>query len=198
VGAGIWFNSQQDQGKVNVSDDLTKAISVLEIPLAPPIELPEASKKDDGPTFKTAAEKYTALETSAKAVVDAHGSAPITGPAKLMLARAKVGTGKAAEALPLYEAWLAAHPSGPERPVVLQAMANAQSAAKKHEAAIGTLEELKKLDEKTFGESASYQIARIHEHAGQKDKARTSYEAFIKAYPESEKLEYVKMYRDLL
>ncbi len=198
VGGAIWFNAQTDKQAIETSDALTKAIDVLEIPLAPPVDIPDLKKDDEGPTFKTATEKYTSLETQAKAVVDAHGSAPIAGPAKLMLARAKVGTGKPAEAIPLYKEWLAANPKGAERPVVLQALANAQAGAKKYDEAITSLEELKKADDETFGESAAYQIARLQEKAGKKDKAKTSYETFIKTYPESEKLEYVKMYRDLL
>jgi len=143
---------------------------------------------------KNESERVMALSEA----VSAHPNDNVAGPARLIKARGLVGLGKYEEAGTLYKEWLDAHPDAIERPIVLQAMASAQAAAGKSDAAVTALESLVLLDKKTYGETASYQIGQIYDSAGNKEKAKQQYDAFIKDYPESGKLELVKLRREAL
>ncbi len=180
------------------SDSLTAALDVMSGTVGDDAAPNPNANNANIKRFSTSKAKYTELGAKADAVLSNHGGEDVAQLAGVMKARAAFGLGNYDEAITLYEGWLSANANSDEKPVVLQALAAAQAAGKKNDAAIATLEKLKALDADTYGEMASYQIGQIYEAAGQKDKAKAAYEELIKSYPDSKQLEYVKMRIDLM
>ncbi len=201
VGVVIWQN-QSESTTAEHSASLTAAVDILQAPIEgqePPNPLaPEKDKKAPKLTFKTAQEKYTALGAKADEAQAAVKGTPAEGTATLLKARAALGTGKVDEAIGLYQGWLSSHATAPERAFVLQALGEAQVQAGKPAEAAATFEQLKGLDEKAWGEYAAFQTAVAYDVAADKDKARASYEAFVKGYPESDRVAQARLRLDLL
>jgi tetratricopeptide (TPR) repeat protein len=194
---GVFLSKYSDKSEAERITALSEAVSVLETPIVS--DTPAAPGEEPvGARFPNAEAKYKEVEQKADAVLTAYPSDNVAAPARLMKARALLGLGKYEEASNLYQEWLDAHPNAIERPIVLQAVATAQAAAGKPDAAVTSLESLVLLDKKTYGEMASYQIGQIYDSAGNKEKAKQQYDAFIKDYPESGKLELVKLRREAL
>jgi hypothetical protein len=148
--------------------------------------------------FDTSAAKYAELLSKADLVLTEYPAEPVGEFAKLVKARALHGQGSYAEAAALYKEWSDANPGTPVQAFVLQSLATSQAAAGDTAAAIVSLEALKALNEEAWGESAGYQIARVHDAAGEKDKARTAYELLLEKYPDSSRAALAKMHLDFL
>ncbi|MEO1268704.1 MAG: tetratricopeptide repeat protein [Myxococcota bacterium] len=203
--AGFAITYQMRQASLERAGVLTEAIDAMNAPVIPPPKEGDTPKPDDddkdkdkGLTFDSEEKRYKTMEERADAVLSAYGSDDVATPARLVKAQAAFGLGRYDEAITIYDAWLKANPNARERTFILQAQATAQAAAGKAEDAIGTLNTLKNIDAEAYGELVSYQTARIHEAAGDKEKAKSEYEAFVKDYPESDKLEIAKMRLDML
>jgi len=204
VGIVLWRN-QVETNMIEQSAALTDGVKVLEgevksaMPDPADEPKPDARKKRTAPKLSFDTEKArdeALLEKADAALAKVDGEA--AGPARLMKARALVGLGRAEEAITLYQDWLNANKGAFERPLVLQSLAAAQAQAGKFEDADKTLTDLKGIDEKAYGELASYEQARIYDQAGKKELARERYEAFVKAFPESEKVEWARMRIDTM
>lgn len=196
----VYFRQHQAEQRVEVSDKLTVALESLEARVGEePAPLPDTIKRRKPPLmYKTAQEKYAALSTQADEVLKTYGDQPAAGSARLMKARAAFGLGKFDEAAGLYQEWLKANPSAPERPFVLQALATTQAAGGKTDEAVTTLQELKKLNPETYGELVSWQSGVFYEAAGQKDKAKAAYEELVKTFPEGAHASQAQMRLDLM
>ncbi len=190
----------------SMSDSLTAAVKVMRAPIgdarspdavAAPVA-PKDGEKPAGLRFDDSATKYTELGAKADAVTAAYGTEPAGKFAKLIKARALHGQGKYAEAASAYKEWSDAHAGAPEQAFVLQSLATSQAAAGETDAAIASLESLKALGEEAWGETSGYQIGRIYQEAGQKDKARAAYKGLLEKYPDSSRAELVKMHLDFL
>jgi predicted negative regulator of RcsB-dependent stress response len=190
--AGLFVNSHFQDENAAQSDALTAAVEILNAPVVSA----DDKNKPKGFSFPTEKEKYTALSEQAGLVISDYGDAGKLG--SLYSARAAAGLGNYAEAVGLYQTWIDANDGSDEQPFVLQAMAVAQQADGKTDAAIGTLEKLKSIDQDAYGELASIQMGSVYESAGQKDKAKAAYEAVVKDYPDSAQLETIKMRLDLM
>lgn len=196
--AGFAISHQMNQSRLERSDALSKAIEAMTAPVVTVKEGDPAPTDDKGLTFSSEENKYKAMDERVSAVLDQYGSEEVAGPARLIKAQAAFGQGKYDEAISIYNAWLEAHPKARERSFILQALATAQAASGKSDAAITSLNSLKEIDAEAYGELVSFQVARIHEAAGNKEKAKAEYEAFVKNYPESDKLESAKLRLDML
>lgn len=203
IAGGIFYVANKN---ASMSDSLTDAVKVMRAPVGDArnpdaIASPIAAKEGEEPKglrFDSADKKYVELGTKADAVIGAYAGEPAAEFAKLIKARALHGQGKHAEAATLYKEWVDAHPSAPERAFVLQSLATSQAAAGQADAAVASLETLKALNEEAWGETAGYQIGRIYQEAGQKDKARAAYQGLLEKYPDSSRAELVKMHLDFL
>jgi predicted negative regulator of RcsB-dependent stress response len=189
-----------------MSDTLTDAVKVMRAPIgdarspdaiASPVA-PKDGEEKTGLRFDSVDAKYTELGAKADAVTAAYAGQPAADFANLIKARALHGQGKYAEAATLYKAWADAHAGAPEQAFVLQSLATSQAAAGQTDAAIASLESLKSLGEEAWGETAGYQMGRIYQEAGQKDKARAAYTGLLEKYPDSSRAELVKMHLDFL
>ena len=195
-----------DSQETAMSNALTSAVQVMRAPIGDArnpdaIASPPSSKPSEDTNeirFDSSSVKYAELATKADQVLTEFPDEPVGEFAKLIKARALHGQGKYAEAAALYKQWSDAHAGAQEQVFVLQSLATSQAAAGESDAAVGSLEALKAVNEEAWGEMAGYQIARIHEAAGQKDKARKEYESLLEKYPDSSRAELVKMHLDFL
>lgn len=194
----VFLVTNLQKGKMETSAALTSAVEALNAPVGEAPTPAPGSKAKDGLRYSTAKQKYTEVDTRAQAVIDQHGGTPAAQMATLIKARAAHGLGNHDEAIKHYQAWLAANGTSPEKPLALLALANSQAAAGQVDAAIESLKQLKAFDEDSYGEMASLQIAQTYEAAGQKDKAKGAYEEMLKAYPDSNQIETVKLRLDLM
>jgi tetratricopeptide (TPR) repeat protein len=195
--AAVFLSKYTEKIELERTAALSDAVDSLETPITADgtAELGDAPV---GPRFPTSEAKYKEVESKADAVLTAYPDKDVANPARLMKARASLGLGKYDEAVTLYQQWLDDNPNASERPIVLQAIATAQAAAGKPEEAVKSLESLVQTDKKLYGEMAAYQIGAIYESAGNKEKAKQHYDVFIKDYPDSGKLELVKLRREAL
>ena len=203
AGGVLYVNSKA----ASMSDSLTDAVKVMRAPIgdapnpdaiAAPIAPKDGEDEKAGLRFDSSQKKYDEMAVKAEAVLSSYPTEPAGEFAKLIKARALHGQGKYAKAATLYKAWADAHAGAPEQAFVLQSLATAQAAAGQTDAAIASLEALKALGEDAWGETAGYQIGRIYQEAGQKDKARAAYEGVLTKYPDSSRAELVKMHLDFL
>lgn len=195
--AVIFLAKYSEKTEMERTAALADAVTSLETPIASPVPADPAAPPV-GRRFPNAESKYQEVLDKADTVLTAYPKSDVAQPARLIKARAELGLGKYDEAVTLYQEWLTANPKADERPMVLQAVASAQSAAGKSDDAVKSLSTLSDVDKKLYGELASYQIARIYDTAGNKAKAKESYDAFIKEYPESGKIELAKLRRQAL
>lgn len=202
ITAGIvFFQEGQLKGRVEISDTLTASLDVLNAPVGDeePFSLAADPKiKYKGPKFDDGKAKFAELASKSDVVLQKYGQEGAAEFARLMKARALFEQGKAGEASALYQEWLGANGSSIERPFVLQALANAQAADGKVDAAVSTLGELKKLDADTYGEMVDYQTGVFYESAGKKAEAKKAFEAMIKDHEKSPRAEMARMRLDLM
>jgi tetratricopeptide (TPR) repeat protein len=198
---GVFIMEQRKEGRIDDARGITEAIAIMEAPVGEEkaLDLSGNSKpKKEDLKYDTQQAKFTALAQKIDGWSAERPDAAGAPMGKLIKARAAFGLGKFDEAAALYQGWLSENPASPSRPFVMQAYASTLAAQGKTDDAIKALDDLKALDKDAYGEWAAWQTGVFHESAGNKDKARAAYEALIKDYPESGRLELARMRLDLM
>lgn len=199
----VFFMEQAKESQIEDARDLVAAVEVLEAPVGDekPVDLspPGSTKpKKEGLKYDDYQSKYTALDQKVDGWMSQKPGAQGQVLAQLMKARAAFGLGNYAESSRIYTEWLGAHPDHSARGFVLQALSTSLAAEGKVDEAIKHLDQLKGIDADAYGEWAAWQAGVFYEAAGNKDKAKGAYEALIKDYPDSTRVEQARMRLDLM
>jgi tetratricopeptide (TPR) repeat protein len=168
------MNYFSDRGEERASQELGKALAILERPVLPPGEAtPPPQQPGEEAPFKTAQDQDTELEKALTAFRSSHGGTRAATTAALPLGKAQYRLGKYEPAIASFDAFLKEAPQNePLRAAAFEGKGYAFEAQQKYDEALKAFEDMSKAEAGDYLQGmGEYHRARILIQQGKKDDA---------------------------